>query len=82
MFTELANNVINGLGSMMDNVLNILPTSPFRSLNEVTVHNQVLQMLAWVVPFPQMIALGQAWVVCVMGYYIVMKGLRWAKMIQ
>ena len=81
MLTTLFQGIIDGIGGLL-NVFNVLPTSPFLSINAVTIDNRILGMLSWLVPFDAIIALLNAWLTAITIFYISKKALRWMKMIQ
>jgi len=81
MLTLFIQLIINGLGGLV-NAAEVLPTSPFANAQAVTLDNELLAMLAWFVPFPQIIAVLQAWVIAIGTWYLAMKGMRWMKLIQ
>jgi hypothetical protein len=82
MLTNMTNSFIEGLGNLLQGAASILPTSPFQSLLQVAVDTKIIGMLSWVVPFPQIIALLQAWITAVALWYAAVKVLRWAKQIS
>ncbi len=82
MLTELAQNIINGLGGLLDTVSSALPLSPFSHLSQLPIDNNILAFVAWLVPFPQIVALLEAWGAAVLAYYLVSIVMRWSKAIQ
>jgi uncharacterized membrane protein len=81
MLTNLINALIRGIATLVD-FINVLPTSPFQSINAVMVDSQVLAFIAWFVPFEAIIGLLQAWIAAIITWYISKKALRWMKLIQ
>jgi hypothetical protein len=77
MITNLIQTLIDGGMA----VLNLLPTSPFYTLNEIILTNEVLSYLAWFVPLGPIVGLLQLWVTAIVGWYAIKKILRWAKII-
>ena len=81
MLTDLLQSFINGV-SNIGNVADMLPGSPFNSINAVKLDNQILASIAWFIPFNEMIALLNAWLAAIVVWYLAKKALRWMKMIQ
>lgn len=77
---NLLNSIISGFGSALSWVLNLLPTSPFQAVSNADV-SQFLSGLAWIIPFPQIIAELELWITAVAAYYLIMVVLRWVKAI-
>ncbi len=73
--------LINGLGDMFVSIANVLPTSPFKSFNELTLDSELLSALAWIIPFPQIVSTLEAWTTAVGLFYVYMIILRWVKAI-
>lgn len=82
MLTDLFQVVIDGVSSVGGGVADMLPTSPFRNIRAVTVSNEILANIAWLVPFNEIIALLSAWLSAIVIWYISKKALRWMKIIQ
>jgi len=81
MLTNLIQRIIDGmanLGSAVDR----LPVSPFQSIEQLAIDHQILSFAAWLIPFPQIIALLQAWIAAIAVWYVAKTALRWAKIIQ
>ena len=66
----------------MDAFIDLLPRCPFLYLQEIPIDSELLAFVSWVIPFPQIIALLQAWTVAIGVWYVVKVGLRWAKAIR
>jgi len=79
--TRLAQSVIDALGEFGD-ALGGLLHSPFDRISYVIDDSQVLQMLNWLIPISEMVALLQAWALAVAAWYVAMTVLRWAKTIS
>lgn len=81
MLKALLQGIIDGFALLFQGIVAILPTSPFKVLNSVVLDNKYLGWLAWIIPFPQIIGVLQAWVGVIIAYYIYMVILRWIKAI-
>lgn len=68
--------------NVLDNVLNLLPSSPFSSFLNAMDTLPYLSYLNWFIPVSQMIAIGQAWLVSIGLFYAYMIVLRWVKAIN
>jgi hypothetical protein len=79
-FIDLLNNGINGLGSALTWVLQLLPPSPFQALDN-SVIQPYLSGLNWFVPISQMLAAGELWLTAIGIFYIYQAVLRWIKAI-
>lgn len=82
MLTSLLQWIIDAGSAICGGLVYLLPTSPFTSLNGLTIGNDLLGAIAWFVPFPQMIALLEAWGLAVLSYYVWMLLLRWIKLVE
>lgn len=82
MLLTLLQSIIDGFGSILAGIVFLLPKSPFQAIDALTVGNDLLSSLAWLVPFPQIIALLEAWVGAIMLYYVYMAIMRWIKLIK
>lgn len=66
-------------------VLALLPKSPFQFfLDSMGDMGGMVNMhyVNWFVPFGEMLAIGQAWLLCVTAYYAYMYVMRFVKLIQ
>jgi len=82
MLTKFVQAIIDGLASACSAVVGSLPKSPFESLSQLPIDNNILAFVAWLVPFPQIVSLLEAWVVCVGVYYVASIIMRWVKVIE
>lgn len=77
---------LNGLGDtvsgIFNNILDILPKSPFVFLEANPQVKEVLEFLNWFFPIDTMIAMTEAWLTAIVIYYVVQAILRWAKIIE
>lgn len=70
-FTELGQKIID-----------FLPGSPIVYLETIPEVEKYLGMLNWFIPIYTMISLTEAWLLCVLLYYVVQVILRWIKVIE
>lgn len=82
MLFSFLQGVINVLGKCLDLLLLALPTSPFNAIYSLTIDNQLLGALAWLVPFPQIIGVFQGWLTAVAGFYVFQAILRFTRAIE
>jgi len=81
MITILIQSGLDSLGGIAQAAVTMLPPSPFQTINNLSVGNQVLKAIAWFVPIPQIIAVLEAWGVAIGVYYLAATVLKWAKVI-
>ena len=67
---------------LADTLLSFLPSSPFTKFLDSMEELPVLGTLNYFVPVSEMIAIGEAWTVCVTVYYLYQAALRFVKMIE
>lgn len=82
MLFSFLQGVIDVLGKCLGIILLILPSSPFDAIYTLTLDNELLQALAWLVPFPQIIAVLQGWVSAIAIFYVVQVILRTVNAIE
>lgn len=70
------------LQSILDAILIVLPTSPFRGYLEALEDLPYLKYLNWIFPIGDFIAIAQAWLVAIGLFYLYMIILRWIKAIE
>lgn len=75
MLDSLYNLLLSALGS----IISFLPNSPFQAVNNANV-DQFLGTLNWFLPISEIIAILQAWLVCVVVFYLYQVILRWVKL--
>ena len=81
MLTSLIQLLIDGLAGLAS-LANSLPGSPFYNISAVTLDNQLLAFIAWIIPFEAIISLLSSWGVAIGLWYVVKMPMRWAKLIQ
>jgi len=75
------NYVIEGLGFVLNIIFSVLPSSPFKAIDNSFIA-EYLPTINFFIPVSQIIAIGQAWLLCVGVYYIYQIALRWIKAIE
>lgn len=78
---EMINLIILALGTVLSWILGILPDSPFQTISNADV-GEFMAAINWLIPISSMLAILQAWVIAIIGYYIVMLIMRWIKAIE
>lgn len=76
----ILNTIISGLALVLTSTISLLPTSPFNFV--LSIDNQYVQAMNWVIPFPGMVAHLSVFLVAVMTYVLVRIPLRWIKAVQ
>jgi hypothetical protein len=79
MWTLLA-ELTDWLKSAIAFLINLLPDSPFTAINH-SVISEYLPYLNWFIPFNQILAILQLWLVAVGVFYIYKVILKWIKML-
>ena len=79
---QITNWITDKLGIIIDSIMLLLPDSPFRSLTVAAEVQPVLGFINWALPISGMVAILQAWIVCVSVFYVYQLILRWAKAIE
>lgn len=82
-FINLINNLIAGLGKVVQIVFFMLPNSPFQ---KYIVQNSVIKSyvgyINYFVPIAEMLIVLEAWCLAIGVYYIIQIVLRWLKAIE
>ena len=79
MLSSFFQLTIDGLVNLLSIILSVLPSSPFSGIYSLTLDSNLLSALAWIVPFPQILAVLQAWIAAVTVFYLYQIVLRWIK---
>lgn len=82
MLLNLLQSIIDGLAALLQGIIGLLPQSPFNGITALTLENDVLRHLAYLLPMPQIISTLEAWAVAVGIYYLYMIPMRWAKAVE
>lgn len=77
MLLAMFQSVLNGLGALLATLVSLLPASPFDGIYSLTIDNELLQGLAWLIPFPQIVAVLDAWISAVAIFYLYKVVLKW-----
>ena len=77
-FNYLAEN-FEDLGNT---IINSLPTSPIYWLQANSTIKEYLSYVNWFIPIYSMIGTLEAWLMCIIVYYVMQVILRWAKIIE
>lgn len=79
---EFFDSLASKFSSLGDQIISTLPLSPIVWLE---YNSQIKQYLAWVnwfIPIYSMIATLEAWLSCILVYYVIQVLLRWYKVIE
>lgn len=60
----------NFINSILTSIINILPDSPFRDFFVFVDEHEILGYVNWVIPFDNMAALLNTWIVCIAAYHV------------
>ncbi len=82
MLLNLIQSIIDGFATVLLTIVTVLPSSPFEGLYNLSMDEQFLGYLSWLLPIAEMLALLQAWGISVGGFYLYMIVLRWIKAIE
>ena len=78
---EMINLIILALGTVLSWILGILPDSPFQQIDNSGV-SEYMGAINWIIPIGPMLSILQAWLIAIIGYYIVMLIMRWIRAIE
>lgn len=82
---DIFKQIFSWLGSKVTElgnaIISILPSSPFQFVAMGVEYKQWFAWANYFIPFQTLIGIGEAWLTCVAIYYLVMVGLRWAKVL-
>jgi hypothetical protein len=81
MLVDLLQGVIDIFADIGEGIIDLLPGSPFQHFNEIAISDDILGFFAWLVPFPQIISLFNAWLAAIIVYYASKVILRWVKIL-
>lgn len=68
--------LIDLVPNMITYIIGLLPLSPFQGIELSHDNNQLLQWLAWLVPFPFIISVLSLWLTAIFNFYFFKVGLR------
>lgn len=72
----------SNVSNVLDNIINILPGSPFSAYIDALDKLPYLNTLNYFIPVGQIIAVGESWLVSIVIFYAVMVLMRWIKVIN
>lgn len=72
----------NSFKTILNNIINILPTSPIVFLTRNSTISKYISYVNWFIPVYLWISMLETWLVAVMVYYIVQVILRWIKVVE
>lgn len=75
------NALIRGLGAVLSAIFSILPSSPFKILNNSAIASY-LPTINYFIPVSDIISIFDAWILAVGGYYLYQIVLRWIKAVE
>lgn len=79
---DFFNFVSEQFSNLGETIVNALPSSPIVWLEANTQIRQYLKWVNWFIPIYQMIPILEAWLVCVVCYYVLQIILRWIKVVE
>jgi len=82
MLIKIINMVISAIGAIINTVFNLLPDSPFLSIQLNSIDSNLIKALNWIVPVQTIITIFGTSLVAVSVYYIYQIILRWIKAIK
>lgn len=82
MIIKIINMLIVAIGTMINAVINLLPDSPFLSLELESIDSGLIKALNWIIPVNTIITIFGASLLAVGVYYVYQIILRWVKAIE
>lgn len=79
---EFFNALAEKFSSIADKIVQTLPTSPIVWLQYNTEIQKYLSWVNWFLPIYSIIATLEAWLTCIIVYYVIQVILRWYKVIE
>jgi len=76
----IGNMIVKALGSIVGVLILLLPTSPFKVLDNLEL--PYLDTLNWVLPISFCVTVLGYWVAAIALYYVIQVVLRWVKVIE
>ena len=71
------NSVIQALGNVGQAIIDFLPTSPLQWT--ANIDSEILAWINWMIPFGEIIVIGQMWLLGIAIWYVVRIALNWIK---
>lgn len=79
----MLNQLINVLMKLVEQLINILPKSPFKGfIDQLNGSIPYIGFINWIVPVKQILIVGGVWLSAIAIYYIYSAILRWIKAID
>lgn len=78
--TDFINSIIDVFSNVLNDIIGLLPLSPFAKFTYLTLDNGLLAMLNYLLPISEIVAVLQFWLVAVGGYYIYKFVLKFIRM--
>ena len=72
MLLNLIQSIIDGFATVLLTIVTVLPSSPFEGLYNLSMDEQFLGYLSWLLPIAEMLALLQAWGENLMNHWVVL----------
>lgn len=79
---SIFNSILEWLEKFLHDVLQYLPTSPFKAYLSKISDLPYLEYVNYFIPIPEIIAITEAWIIVVGVYYIYSVALRWVKALE
>jgi len=80
-FINVGQNIIDGLGTVFENILDLLPDSPFTLIDNSPIADYI-GWFNWIIPMDEIIAILQLWGTAILVYYAWVVILRWVKAVE
>lgn len=79
--------IFKGFADLIANILNsifsFLPDSPFRGfISNLKLPDEFLGYLNWLIPVRAIVTISEAWILCILSYYVYSQLLRLIKAIK
>jgi len=71
------NAVIRAFGTVGQGLVDMLPTSPLQWT--ANIDSEILSWINWLIPFGEIIVIGQLWLVGIALWYVARIALNWIK---
>lgn len=82
MFNNFWNDLCNGINTILNGILFILPDSPFMDVEIPSEVRNIFGYVNYFVPIKAMLIIAASWLGAIAIYYLYQTILRWAKAIK
>ncbi len=82
MLVNFAQWCIDAAANVGKTVVNLLPASPFTAYINISLSNDYLKLLNWMIPVSEIISLLESWCVAIGLWYLYQIILRWVKVVE